>query len=141
MKDRREPPPPPPPAALMRRAASSLSQSARDRFDPGESELPSRFTPAALSAVLASAARVATALPLMGRSTESEERRLLPPLLTVDSRRVLADSHGLTLVHVSAQLEPCLTQKNTSHTLNTPWARATQALRAPPTPYKALKLS
>ena len=27
---------------------------------------------------------------------------------------------GLTLVHSSAQLEPCLTQKNTLHTLNTP---------------------
>ena len=27
---------------------------------------------------------------------------------------------GLTLVHFSAQLEPCLTQNNTLHTLNTP---------------------
>jgi hypothetical protein len=27
---------------------------------------------------------------------------------------------GLTLVHFSAQLEPCLTQKNTLHTLNIP---------------------
>jgi len=27
---------------------------------------------------------------------------------------------GLTLVHFSAQLEPCLTQENTIHTLNTP---------------------
>jgi len=27
--------------------------------------------------------------------------------------------HGLTLVHVSAQLEPCLTHKSTLHTLNT----------------------
>jgi len=27
---------------------------------------------------------------------------------------------GLTLVHISAQLEPCLTHKNTLHTLNTP---------------------
>jgi len=27
---------------------------------------------------------------------------------------------GLTLVHFSAQLEPCLTQENTEHTLNTP---------------------
>jgi len=26
---------------------------------------------------------------------------------------------GLTLVHFSAQLEPCLTHKNTRHTLNT----------------------
>jgi hypothetical protein len=27
---------------------------------------------------------------------------------------------GLTLVHFSAQLEPCLTQENTLHTLNNP---------------------
>jgi len=27
---------------------------------------------------------------------------------------------GLTLVHFSAQLEPCLSHKNTLHTLNTP---------------------
>jgi hypothetical protein len=27
---------------------------------------------------------------------------------------------GLTLVHFSAQLEPCLSQENTLHTLNTP---------------------
>jgi len=27
---------------------------------------------------------------------------------------------GLTLVHFSAQLEPCLAQYNTLHTLNTP---------------------
>jgi len=29
-------------------------------------------------------------------------------------------SQGLTLVHFSAQLEPCLTHKNTPHTLYTP---------------------
>jgi len=34
---------------------------------------------------------------------------------------VLLPAHsGLTLVHSSAQLEPCLTHKNTLHTLNTP---------------------
>jgi hypothetical protein len=27
---------------------------------------------------------------------------------------------GITLVHFSAQLEPCLSQGNTLHTLNTP---------------------
>jgi hypothetical protein len=33
----------------------------------------------------------------------------------------LAPGHqGLTLVHLLAQLEPCLTHKNTLHTLNTP---------------------
>jgi len=29
-------------------------------------------------------------------------------------------NQGLTLVQLSAQLEPCLTHKNTLHTLNTP---------------------
>jgi hypothetical protein len=51
---------------------------------------------------------------------------------------------GLTLVDFSAQLEPCLSQENTLHTLkptNTPLTRATQPLRARPFPYKALKLS
>jgi len=36
----------------------------------------------------------------------------LPPGSTV--------RQGLTLVHFAAQLEPCLTQDNTLHTLNTP---------------------
>jgi hypothetical protein len=54
------------------------------------------------------------------------------------------DHQGLTLVHFSAQLEPCMTQDNTLHNLNTPQhplERATQPLRASPIPYKALKLS
>jgi hypothetical protein len=32
-----------------------------------------------------------------------------------------AASQGLTRVHLSAQPEPCLTYKNTLHTLNTPY--------------------
>jgi hypothetical protein len=48
---------------------------------------------------------------------------------------------GLTLVHFSAQLEPCLTPENTLHALNTPLSRATQPLHAHPIPCKALKLS
>jgi len=31
-----------------------------------------------------------------------------------------ASAQGLTLVHFSAQLEPCPAQENTLHTLNTP---------------------
>ena len=34
--------------------------------------------------------------------------------------RAPASRQGLTLVHLSAQLEPCLSQENTLHTLNTP---------------------
>jgi len=37
---------------------------------------------------------------------------------TVSSRA--PSGQGLTLVHFSAQLEPCLTHKNTLNTLNTP---------------------
>jgi hypothetical protein len=40
--------------------------------------------------------------------------------LRVLSASVDALSQGLTLVHFSAQLEPCLTQEDTLHTLNTP---------------------
>jgi len=40
----------------------------------------------------------------------------------VKGKRVveLGAGQGLTLVHFSAQLEPCLAQENTQHTLNTP---------------------
>ena len=47
---------------------------------------------------------------------------------------------GSTLFHFPGQLEPCLTHKDTLNTPNTPLTRATQPLRAPPIPYKALKL-
>ena len=40
--------------------------------------------------------------------------------LSSDSIEGDAAWQGLTLVHFSAQLEPCLTHKNTLHTLNTP---------------------
>ena len=56
-------------------------------------------------------------------------------------RMLVPSDQGLTLVHFSAQLEPCLTQENTLHTLNTPLTRATRPLRAPPMPCRALKLS
>jgi hypothetical protein len=41
---------------------------------------------------------------------------ILCPLATIQS----TPSQGLTLVHFSAQLELCLTQENTFHTLNPP---------------------
>jgi hypothetical protein len=52
-----------------------------------------------------------------------------------------ARSQGLTLVPISAQLQPCLTHNNTLHTLNTHLTRSTQPLRASPIPRKALKWS
>jgi len=55
--------------------------------------------------------------------------------------RMETSAHGLTLVHFSAQLEPCLSQENTLHTLNTRLTRDTQPLRAPSIPCEALKLS
>ena len=38
----------------------------------------------------------------------------------VKGKAAAGGRQGLTLVHFSAQLEPCLTQENTPHTLNTP---------------------
>ena len=40
--------------------------------------------------------------------------------VTTISRQRRGTRQGLTLVHFSAQLEPCLTQETTLHTLNTP---------------------
>jgi len=40
--------------------------------------------------------------------------------LAEDEGLAAAVVQGLTLVHFSAQLEPCLTQESTLHTLNTP---------------------
>jgi len=41
-------------------------------------------------------------------------------LLNSSAWRERASGQGLTLVHFSAQLEPCLTQETTLHTLNAP---------------------
>ena len=54
--------------------------------------------------------------------------------LALEQAVVDAHDQGLTLVHFSAQLEPCLTHKNTLHTLKSPLTRATQPLRATPIP-------
>jgi hypothetical protein len=43
------------------------------------------------------------------------------PRLTTAGSSTSASRQGLTLVHFSAQLEPCLTQQNTLHILNTPY--------------------
>jgi len=42
------------------------------------------------------------------------------PVHTDVERHLDEERQGLTLVHFSAQLEPCLTQENTLHTRNTP---------------------
>jgi hypothetical protein len=47
-----------------------------------------------------------------------------------------ASFQGLTLVHCSAQLEPCRTQRNTQHTLNTPYKPPNTGYTTPTrTPY------
>ena len=64
----------------------------------------------------------------------------LPPCRTCSC----ASRQGLTLVHFSAQLEPCLTSKNTQHIINTPYHLLNTGYTTPtrtPIPYKALKLS
>jgi hypothetical protein len=48
----------------------------------------------------------------------------------------IATAQGLTLVHFSAELEPCLTQENTLHTLNTPYPHLNTGYTTPTrTPY------
>jgi hypothetical protein len=54
-----------------------------------------------------------------GESKEMQPASLLVPFRTTRNTNH-AQKQGLTLVHLSAQLEPCLTQGNTLHTLNTP---------------------
>jgi len=53
-----------------------------------------------------------------------KECKPLPPSASSTSTAAAAGSattnQGLTLVHVSAQLEACLTQEHTLHTLYTP---------------------
>ena len=45
----------------------------------------------------------------------------MPPKLAGAVEVLMAEhGQGLTLVHFPAQLEPCLTQENTLHTLHTP---------------------
>jgi hypothetical protein len=44
----------------------------------------------------------------------------LPEFLDNSNGFDLGVRQGLTLVHFSAQLEPCLSQENTLHTLNNP---------------------
>jgi hypothetical protein len=78
--------------------------------------------------------RSATAPAAVPAKKESKPRK-------VTARCWLAEGQGLTLVHFSAQFEPCLTQEDTRHTPNAPLTRATQPVRATPIPYKALKLS
>jgi hypothetical protein len=55
-------------------------------------------------------------------------------------QRLLECRQGLTLVHFSAQLEPCLTPENTLHTLNTP-SHPLNTGYTTPILNKALKLS
>jgi hypothetical protein len=43
------------------------------------------------------------------------------PCTAVDYFDALYPRQGLTLVHFSAQLKPCLAQENTLHSLNTPY--------------------
>jgi hypothetical protein len=60
-------------------------------------------------------------------------------------RAATSTAQGLTLVHFSAQLEPCLPQEITLHTLVHPLILTEYGLHnplpTPPIPYKALKLS
>jgi len=50
----------------------------------------------------------------------TDEKFTRKDLITIQDPMNLEGRQGLTLVHFSAQLEPCLSQENTLHTRNTP---------------------
>jgi len=57
--------------------------------------------------------------------------------------RLMSSQQGLTLVHFSAQLEPCLTHKNilhTLHTLNTPFNTGYTTPPSHPYPIKSAQI-
>jgi preprotein translocase subunit Sec63 len=54
------------------------------------------------------------------RDTPGLEKGATPDEIKKEYRKLALKWQGLTLVHFSAQLEPCLTHKNTLHTINTP---------------------
>jgi len=56
----------------------------------------------------------------MSKESDDTGPDRLEPVVLVRGRRRPGRRGLLTLVHFSAQLEPCLTQKNTLYTLNTP---------------------
>jgi hypothetical protein len=106
---------------------------------PGASELP---LPAVGARVRCEGLTGAAELNgCLGRVVSHEGARA-KVLMDGPGGRVVGVKQGLTLDHCSAQLEPCLKQSNTLYTPpNAPSTRATQPLRAPPIPFKALKLS
>ena len=59
-------------------------------------------------------AMVVTKIMCAPRLTEATDRLEVLTTVTCPSQQ------GLTLIHFSAQVEPCLTHKNTLNTLNTP---------------------
>ena len=76
---------------------------------------------------------------MVAPSGERNRLRVIPTFLLVLLMRSLMQ--GLTLVHFSAQLEPCLTHKSTLHTPYHPlYTGHTNPMR-PPYPKKTLKLS
>jgi hypothetical protein len=69
---------------------------------------------AAMDALIASSVSFSPTLSSLYRSVFAVHNT------TTLSTPLVALKQGLTLVHLSAQLEPCLTHKSTLHTLNTP---------------------
>jgi len=80
------------------------------RANPGGSPAPAAGSPFVTTVVERSPS---SASALVDASNEGSAVPPFPPLLVALRQR-------LTLVHFSAQLELCLTQENTLHTLNTP---------------------
>jgi len=64
--------------------------------------------------------RATTLTPAMSEFRSTRRATFTPWTTKSYSAQSARCGRGLTLVHFSAQLEPCLTQENTLHTLNTP---------------------
>ena len=124
-----EPPPPPPPPPLK-----VTMKSPPPVADPS---VKGRLAALAQKAATTNGDNATKKRMVSAASREEADRITIEDDDTPVKRREKAGpDQGLTLVHFSAQLEPCRTQENTLHTLSTPLTRATQPLRAPPIPYK-----
>ena len=144
-----QPPPPPPPSPLPAgcdEASFSVSKGKpfKPNFSPARSSSP--LGAARATTVTWAARRVLVISPTVKPAAPAAPAptRVVAGTPTSPPATAPATYQGLTLFHFSAQLEPCLTQETTLHTLNTPntsLTRATRPLRATPIPYKALKLS
>ena len=110
----------------MRHAATSVRDAAiafNSGADDADADAAGDVYDAAAAAVAAAAAAAtAAAAAATAAATISTPVRIttVAQAAVAAERAAVAERQGLTLVHFSAQLEPCLTHENTLHTINTP---------------------